>query len=251
MYQREPELAQDRPADPQHDWRAEHKFDPAAWPWPKAKQIMESDHGRHREHHQRDRQSDSDPQPPREISQLGIVGWACACARDRHQSHAANRAIARCIAHDFRVHWADIDGFRRHRARDDGLCMVATRRIPRCLNVGMRVFGPLGVTSLRRANVRGRVCVEFLLATSGAEIMIAPLKHAVACRGSLVDLHATYRISYRSLTSIPYSDVALSALPPRQATFENVYLPNGLKVVSPRLSQSCIPPRYQRILRDG
>jgi hypothetical protein len=54
MGERQPELAQDRPPDPQYDRRAQYKLNPAAWSWLKAKQVMDADHRRHREHHERE-----------------------------------------------------------------------------------------------------------------------------------------------------------------------------------------------------
>jgi len=97
--------------------------------------------------------------------------------------------------------------------------MDVTRRLLRCLGVVMCVSRVRRATSRRRcANVRGRVRLEFLFATGGAEVITSALEHAAPCRGSLVDLNAAYRISCHRFTAIrlsfhlPWARTCLRAL---------------------------------------
>src|SRR5439155_11173604 len=73
----------------------------------------------HHEHDQRQAQRRADPEPPGHVFQLGVL--FVAGHRSWLQGHAANRARARSVAHDLRMHRADVLRARRGRFGADGL----------------------------------------------------------------------------------------------------------------------------------
>ena len=101
---------------PQHDWGRQQKFQISRDLMPQPVADRQADHTAHRQHDQRHRCRDRDPEPAGEIHQLVrrfIRG------RHRFQRHAAQRAGPRRIADDFGVHRAGI-----LRAGDDDLGFV-------------------------------------------------------------------------------------------------------------------------------
>ena len=66
---------------------------------------------RHTEHKDRQRQDSADPESSRHVSQFRIILFADATWRFQLKRHAANRAIARMVLLDLRVHRARINHF--------------------------------------------------------------------------------------------------------------------------------------------
>ena len=79
----------------------------------------------HREQQERNRQSQADPEPPRHVDEFGIGGLLLRHHGDRFEGHPADRARARTIADDLRVHGAGVRGsgrswfFQQRRHQDD------------------------------------------------------------------------------------------------------------------------------------
>lgn len=76
----------------------------------------------HREQQDNDRQRQGPPEAPAEVDQLRILAVVQA-RHHRFQRHAAKRARARCIAHDFWMHRAGVlraGGYSFHVGRSGG-----------------------------------------------------------------------------------------------------------------------------------
>src|SRR6516225_6871018 len=72
----------------------------------------------HGDGQQRQRERDTDPEAPRHVAQFRIFGFACRW-RHRLESHPADRAIARLLAQDLRMHRAgpqDLTGWDAYEA---------------------------------------------------------------------------------------------------------------------------------------
>ena len=127
---------------------------------------MQSEHiGTHRQDKQRHRKYRRHPPAAREIDQFG-VGSIVQRRRFGFERHAADRATARTIAPDFRVHWTGPD------------------RADRCRQHLLRRFRqiPVGVGS--------KLC-----RTAGAaEEVPGPVMFGMMLRASGIDGHATYRV---------------------------------------------------------
>jgi hypothetical protein len=118
---------------------------------------------------QRYRQRDANPEAPRHGAQFGIIAIAGG-RRHRFQRHAADRAVARLLAHDLRV----------HRAGPQDLA-------------GGGHKGPRGGDAVAR-----RIGREFFAATGAAEeVAVAGVVGAVAGLGR-IDEHAADRIMRRN-----------------------------------------------------
>ncbi len=105
-----PAAREKRPARPKHHRRAENELHPAGnialQPGGRAR-----DQVRHGEGKDGERESETDPEAPRHIAQLGVFFFR-AGVRDvlRLERHPADRAIAGVILLDLRVHRAGVDG---------------------------------------------------------------------------------------------------------------------------------------------
>ena len=112
VLERQPELVQERPAAPQHHRGREQELDIGE------PELRRAQHRRHRDHRERRAERRADPEPAREVAQLGIV--FCR-ALHGHERHAALGARARAGLHDLRVHRAGVLGARLRRRRLDFL----------------------------------------------------------------------------------------------------------------------------------
>ncbi len=154
--QRAPELGEERPTDPQHHWRAEGEFDPAAHARGDAERIGDAHHRRHGENHHRDRERDADPHAARVITQLRVVVVGRRSSAHRNERHAADGAVAGGVLQDLGVHGAGVLHAAR-RGRRGGLCRA------------MRVVDMSAMRLRRSFGVALRIRLEGVQAVRGAE----------------------------------------------------------------------------------
>ena len=100
-----------RPAGPHNDRRAQDEFDPKGHPLAQNFTDGAQPHiGAHRQHQKRNRQHGANPKAAREIDELRVRSFVGGRDPHRLKGHAADRTVARFVAHDFRVHWAGVFG---------------------------------------------------------------------------------------------------------------------------------------------
>ena len=189
MREGEPELAKDRPSDPEHDRRAEHQLDPSAWPRLEAERVMDADHRRHRKDDERDRQRDADPQPAREIAQLRVVRFRRT--GDRNERHAAFGAAAGLRTANLRMHGARVFGGgwrnRGQRHQRHAAFRTVARRVPYDLRVHRAGVAPAAGFRRRSRGGRARVPVivsVHLLRAVRVCLHVGPFVRPWAGRGS-------------------------------------------------------------------
>jgi hypothetical protein len=163
---REPDV--ERPRGPRTHGQGERELEPDARA---ARRDRDADHLAHRDREQRQRERRRDPEPPRHVAQLGIRP-GLERRHARLERHAADRAAARRVPDDLRVHRARVLDVRAR---------------------GRRGRGRRGRLGELRSQVLFWIRDELRLAAGAAEQhLVTAVRHAVL-RGRLHG-HATDRV---------------------------------------------------------
>jgi hypothetical protein len=141
---------------------------------------VEAQHRRHREQKQRQGKRRADPQAPLQVLQFGIVGRGYAA--NRHQSHAAFRAVARPVLDYFGMHRTGVARARHGRGR----C--------RRMHVLMCMLIRAATAGGRLGKVFPGFGLELGQAAGTAEGIARALVFEDVLGGGRINLHPAYRI---------------------------------------------------------